>query len=104
MRERVQTVVFAYESRLVRPGDARARSHEASRYRERAQVRRGDESPCCLVYEPGSSTRSVSFWERQLTLWKAQALDGAAQLVRRDSGVALRRVEVLVSEQLLDLT
>src|SRR5438270_12951384 len=34
---------------------------------------------------------------------ESQALDRAAQLVRGDVCVALRRVEVLVAEQLLDL-
>jgi len=33
-----------------------------------------------------------------------EPLDGAAQLVRRHARVALRGVEVLVPEQLLDLT
>src|SRR5690242_16309893 len=54
--------------------------------------------------DPRSSLAAIkSDLHTRFATREAEPLDRAAQLMRGDTGVALRRVEVLVSEQLLDL-
>lgn len=66
-----------------------------------------------LAIRRRSKRPQLGLWRASPTRWRSpsrgvgvtgevEALDVAAQLVGSDVGVALRRVEVLVSEQLLD--